>query len=287
VYDVAVPVVVCLRSNTPVDLAWIVETDLDADLGEALGLTPGGGRLGTLLNGALDALIDRGGPARRLRLDLLPHGHATVIVSPADDLPVELWTRLVDRAPVALLTRLGDDGDRVVETVLADDDPEARELMARGQSARMLRDGEVLSVFAPTPRMVLLGRGPIIDAIEHACAVVGWKVHRSGEPSQLTLLAQSLTPSDSVVVLSHDLEAATAVLGAALDGRSGYIGALGSARMQDQRRQWLLEQGYDDLDRVHGPAGLAIGAAGPGEIAIAVLAEALAVHHGVAPQHNA
>lgn len=283
-YDVAVPVVVCLRSNTPVDVAWVIETDLETDLSDALGLTPGGGRLGGLLDGALDALIDRGGPARRLALDLLPHGRATILVSPADDLPVELWQRLVDRTPVALLTRL--DGDRVVDTVLADDDPDAHELLARGESGRVLREGEVLSVFGPTPRMVLLGRGPIIDAIEQACAVVGWKVHRSGEPSQLILLAQSLTPPDSVVVLSHDLEAATAVLGAALDGRSGYIGALGSARMQEQRRQWLAEQGYDDLHRIHGPAGLPIGAGTPGEIAIAVVAEAVAVRHDAAHQQN-
>lgn len=283
-YDVAVPIVVCLRSNTPVDVAWVIETDLETDLSDALGLTPGGGRLGGLLNGTLDALIDRGSPARRLALDLLPHGRATVLVSPADDLPVELWPRLVDRTPVALLTRL--DGDRVVETVIADDDPDAHELLARGECGRVLREGEVLSVFGPTPRMVMLGRGPIIDAIEQACAVVGWKVHRSGEPSQLVLLAQSLTPPDSVVVLSHDLEAATAVLGAALDGRSGYIGALGSARMQEQRRQWLAEQGYDDLHRIHGPAGLPIGAGTPGEIAIAVVAEALAARHDTADQQN-
>jgi xanthine dehydrogenase accessory factor len=142
----------------------------------------------------------------------------------------------------------------------------------------VVRPGEILTTFAPVPRLVLLGGGPIVEAIEQVAGVVGWNVTRSGDPSRLTMLAQDLGPRDSVVVMSHDLEAATAVLGAALEGDAGYIGALGSRRMQEQRAAWLTDEGYVGLDRVHGPAGLDIGAATPGEIAVAVVAEAIATH---------
>ena len=57
----------------------------------------------------------------------------------------------------------------------------------------------------------------------------------------------------------------------------GYIGALGSRRTQQARADWLAYRGVTDLERVHGPAGLDIGANTPAEIAVSILAEALAV----------
>ena len=67
-------------------------------------------------------------------------------------------------------------------------------------------------------------------------------------------------------------------LAAALSGRCGYVGALGSRRTQAARREWLTEHGVDDVAqaRIHGPAGLDIDAHTPGEIAISVAAEILA-----------
>jgi xanthine dehydrogenase accessory factor len=77
-------------------------------------------------------------------------------------------------------------------------------------------------------------------------------------------------------VFAHDLEAAGTVLQAALQSSVGYIGALGSRRMQQQRADWLAARGVTGLERIHGPAGLDIGASSPGEIAVSVLAEAIA-----------
>jgi xanthine dehydrogenase accessory factor len=285
VHDIAVAVSACLRAGTRVDVAWLVEADLGVapDLGEAVGLTPGGGRLGALLGGALDdRLASTTGAPRLARfwvddLEAAAHGLAhggsvSVLVVPAETLPADLWPLLLAREPVAVRTVL--DGDRAASTEITRDPA----LLAGGHSLREVRDGEILSVFAPAPRLVLLGRGAIVDAIEQVAAVVGWKVTRSGEPSRLTLLAQDLAPRDSLVVMSHDLEAATTVLGAGLESEVGYIGALGSRRMQEQRAAWLTDEGYVGLDRIHGPAGLDIGAVSPGEIAVAVIAEAVATH---------
>jgi xanthine dehydrogenase accessory factor len=69
-------------------------------------------------------------------------------------------------------------------------------------------------------------------------------------------------------------------LSAALSSQAGYIGALGSRRTQQARADWLAYRGITDLDRVHGPAGLDIGASSPPEIAISILAEALATASG-------
>ena len=68
---------------------------------------------------------------------------------------------------------------------------------------------------------------------------------------------------DKLVVISHDDDLAGPALAAALDGPVGYIGALGSRRTQQSRADWLAYRGITDLDRVHGPAGLDIGASTP------------------------
>ncbi|MFM8895206.1 MAG: XdhC family protein, partial [Actinomycetales bacterium] len=57
---------------------------------------------------------------------------------------------------------------------------------------------------------------------------------------------------------------------------AGYIGSVGSQSMQRSRADWLAYQEVIDLSRVHGPAGLALGAQSPPEVAVAIAAEILA-----------
>ena len=60
-YEIALSVAACLRAGTRVDVAWVVEAQgLGArDMGEALAITPGGGRVGSVLGGSLnDQLTD-------------------------------------------------------------------------------------------------------------------------------------------------------------------------------------------------------------------------------------
>ena len=88
------------------------------------------------------------------------------------------------------------------------------------------------------------------------------------EASAATGVIAGLAVLDKVVVISHDDELAGPALAAALAGQVGYIGALGSRRTQQSRADWLAYRGVTDLDRVHGPAGLDIGASTPAEIAV-------------------
>jgi len=79
----------------------------------------------------------------------------------------------------------------------------------------------------------------------------------------------------AVVSLSHDPKIDDPALAAALDSDAFYIGALGSRRTQESRRRRLTERGYSEqqLARIHGPVGLAIGARSPAEIAVSIMAE--------------
>lgn len=79
----------------------------------------------------------------------------------------------------------------------------------------------------------------------------------------------------AIVALTHDPKVDDPALTTALRSDCFYVGALGSKKTHAARRERLTQQGFNrgDLDRIHGPIGLAIGARSPAEIAIAILAE--------------
>ncbi len=79
----------------------------------------------------------------------------------------------------------------------------------------------------------------------------------------------------AVVLLTHDPKVDDPALLAVLPTPAFYVGALGSTRTHARRLQRLTEAGVDEATqaRIHGPAGLDIGARTPAEIAISVLAE--------------
>ena len=79
----------------------------------------------------------------------------------------------------------------------------------------------------------------------------------------------------AVVALTHDPKLDDPGLDVALRSEAFYIAALGSRRTHAGRLERLKELGHDaaTLARIHGPAGLDIGAVSPAEIAISVMAE--------------
>ena len=91
-----------------------------------------------------------------------------------------------------------------------------------------------------------------------------------------------LGPRDALLVFSHDPKFDEPALLAALQTEAGYIGALGSRRTVADRHRRLAESGAGeaDLERIHSPAGLDIGARDAEETAISILAEILAVRSG-------
>jgi xanthine dehydrogenase accessory factor len=136
----------------------------------------------------------------------------------------------------------------------------------------------VVTVLRPVPTLVAAGPGPVGDAVVRLADVLGWRTHRAPDAASAIPLVVGLTVLDSLVVTGHDDEVAGRILEAGLSGRVGYIGVVAPRARQQARLAWLADRNITALDRIHGPAGLDIGARTPGEVAAAVLAEAIAVH---------
>lgn len=84
-----------------------------------------------------------------------------------------------------------------------------------------------------------------------------------------------------VVVLTHDPKIDDPALQAALPSQAAYVGALGSRRTAQKRRDRLSTAGMsqDLLDRLHAPIGLPLGGQSTGEIALSILAEIVQVRN--------
>lgn len=86
----------------------------------------------------------------------------------------------------------------------------------------------------------------------------------------------------AIVALTHDPKIDDLALIDALQSEAFYIGALGSLTNTLVRKERLREFNVsaEQLERLHGPVGLAIGALTPPEIAVSVMAEIIAVKYG-------
>ena len=299
-YDIAVSVISCLQAGTRVDVAWAVETHGlgSRDHTEALMITPGGGRVGAVMSGSLnDSLAGlAGGEGRGRIVDLQVSevdalvvglscgGDARCLLVPAAEFPAGLWERLAEREPVCLVARL--DGDEVAEISLYDAGTidtageDTARLFRRGVSTSTVSAETVTTVLWPVPKLLIIGAGTIADALVAGADLLGWHTETMTDADSAATVLAGLTRLDNVVVISHDNELAGRALIAALAGGTGYIGALGARRTQQARAAWLAEHDVTDLDRIHGPAGLDIGANTPAEIALSILAEAQAVRSG-------
>ena len=85
--------------------------------------------------------------------------------------------------------------------------------------------------------------------------------------------------SCAVIALAHDPRVDDLAIYAALQGRAHFVGALGSQRNAQLRRQRLMELGLSEchLSKLKAPVGLAIGSHTPIEIAISIAAQLVEV----------
>jgi xanthine dehydrogenase accessory factor len=201
-------------------------------------------------------------------------------------------------------TRNGTLSDRLDEPAMA----AARAAMIEGQSERLtLHDlaPEPIEIFIdvlqPSPTLILVGGVHIAIALTAIAKTLGYRTividprRAFGSEARfphVDRLIQAwpddafkqvvLTRSTAVAMLTHDPKIDDPALKIVLPSRAFYIGALGSRKTQEQRRQRLLKAGLSeaDLNRLHGPIGLGIGAQTPEEIALAVMAQIVAVCNG-------
>ena len=89
-----------------------------------------------------------------------------------------------------------------------------------------------------------------------------------------------LTERDAFVMCDHDTPDMETLLRAALAGDAGYVAMMGSRRRAEKVFESLQDLPTSTLSRLHVPAGLDTGGRSPGEIALSVVAEVVAVSHG-------
>jgi xanthine dehydrogenase accessory factor len=218
-------------------------------------------------------------------------GRARLLIQPATQIPSETWRLLADRNPCCLISRLADDigGTDVytpdtVGTITGRHATEIARLAARGSSRTTVLAEQDLLVTAlwPVPALLVIGDGLIADALCSVARLLDWTASTADGEAQATSAAAALRTGDGIVVLSHDLEISGNALRAALEGPASYVGALGSRRTQAARAGWLTAHCVAEsaVARIHGPAGLDIGAMTPYEIALAIIAEMLAARTG-------
>jgi xanthine dehydrogenase accessory factor len=129
-------------------------------------------------------------------------------------------------------------------------------------------------------RLLVVGDGPVSERLAPMAGMLGWEAMVA---ATLPEALAGVRTADAVVVTSHHAEVDGPAIAAALAAEPAYVGAMGSRKTQARRREWLLANGMseDELARVHGPAGLDIGADSPAEIALSILAEMVATLRGV------
>lgn len=285
-----------LAGQVLADDAPVVETyGISDDTAFSVGLTCGG---------ILDVLVQPVGELERdvLRgvLDRLqadePVALATVVAGPAR------LGALLAVTPEGVAGSLGTEG---LDVAVVDD---ARGMLAQGQTGtrhygprgerRVDEVAVFVQAFTPPPRMLVFGATDFAGAVARAGVFLGYRVtvvdarpvfataRRFPDAHEVVcdwphryltaeLAAGRVDERTALCVLTHDPKFDVPLLEVALRSPAGYIGAMGSRRTHDDRLAKLRETGLDtpDLQRLHSPIGLDLGARTPEETAVSIAAE--------------
>ena len=185
----------------------------------------------------------------------------------------------------------------------------AKDAARRDQAVRAMHEGAdwFLTVFNPPLDLAVIGAVHIAQPLVAMAKLAGYGVRvidprtRFATPERFpdaTLVHEwpdealdrtPLTARSALVALTHDPKLDDPALTAALRSPAFYIGALGSRQTHARRLERLAALGFspDELKRMRGPIGLAIGARSPAEIAVSILAEMTAILRGAQPKESA
>ncbi|RLJ64663.1 XdhC family protein [Sulfurisoma sediminicola] len=248
-------------------------------------------RSGELLSGPVRALRYGETPEEAARFGLPCGGKLEIVVEPAPqrDALEALRQRLAARLPSRRVLDVAS-GLSTVEAAAAD--------VAFGWDGARL-----LVPHGPRLRLLIIGAGQISLHLAHLALMLDYEVlvcdpreeYRTawnvagarlvdGMPDDaVTALAPDARTA--VVALTHDPKLDDLALLEALASPAFYVGALGSFRSNQRRRERLREHFAVDaaaLARLRGPVGFRIGSRTPAEIALAVAAEMTAAKNGIA-----
>ena len=223
---------------------------------------------------------------------------------------------LRDNAPAVLLTRMSGEGSRHLlvrpeSSTVGDWGTAQAEAERLAQEAYDEREPSVLElagsevfvqVFPRRDQLLVIGAGHITIPLVQYAATLDFETvvvdprkvfatterfpvapdHLIPKWPQEALAGRSLNKDTYAILLTHDPKIDDPALHLLLKSPVRYIGALGSRRTHAKRCDRLREAGIDEasISRIKGPAGLDIGASTPAEMAISMIAEAIAAKRG-------
>jgi xanthine dehydrogenase accessory factor len=230
-------------------------------------------------------------------------------IAPGDDADGGTLPRLVGaiqtRQRVALVTHLAT-GAQTVARSPTDAGPELApaldDAFRRGRSVALEGSGgEIfINVFNPAVRLIIVGAVHVAQPLAPMAHALGYDVvivdprsafateERLGDAAIVRDWPDEALPKigmdgrTALIALTHDPRIDDPALIAALASEAFYVGALGSRKTHAKRVERLLQAGVAaaDIERIHAPVGLDIGAQGAGEIAVSIIAEITAVQRG-------
>jgi xanthine dehydrogenase accessory factor len=198
-------------------------------------------------------------------------------------------------------TRDGSLGDLELDASAAD---RAASAIWSERSELYEQDGQTLfvDVVAPPPRLIIFGAVDFAAQLAASAKLAGWRAFvvdprkRFATPDRFPEAERVIAAwpdkaldelggidrATLIAVLTHDPKLDDAVLRIALRSDAQYIGAMGSRRAQEKRRERLVAEGLTDeeLGRLAAPIGLDIGALTAAETAISIMGEITAVRRG-------
>jgi len=316
--DVMTDVKAWLEQGDPVAVATVISTwgSAPRPAGSRMAISQSGKIAGSVSGGCLEGevfeqaqAILKGKPASLFHygvsddlawtVGLSCGGEIDVLVEPLAQVHRDLMTALEAESPVVLRTDVGESPG--ASALLTPADPDAAELLDRENPVR--QDGHFLEPFPRPPELFIFGGSHVAIPLTRLATVLGYRVTIVDARSKFAdagrfpgahkvihawpdevLSGMPMDASSYVVILTHDPKFDDPTIRAALAGHPRYIGAIGSRKTHRDRVARLVAAGItpEELERVHAPIGLDLGAQTAEETALAILSEMVAVRHGKA-----
>lgn len=244
--------------------------------------------VGLPCGGEIDVWVERFVPGAFARAASEPDGRAARIVA-------------VEGPHLGHALVVGPDGAAEGELEVAPDAVARAEALM--WTERSERHGELfIDVTAPAPRLVIFGAVDYAAALCRLARTCGWRPYVAdprgffarpdrfpeaeqvvaGWPAEAWAQIGPIDRATSIAVLTHDPKLDDAALEIALRSEAPYVGAMGSQRANEARRERLLALGFteEDVARVVSPIGLDLGALTPEETALSIMSEVSAIRNG-------
>ena len=220
--------------------------------------------------------------------------------------PGVLATALARKAPLATRWALHPDGRFSGPAAGACEiEGAARRAVEQGRGGLMVGElGKILiEVVRPAPRLLVFGAGPDAVPVVRIASELGWEVvvvdwrpayarQESFREASAVVLCETervgecvdVDGTSAALVMTHHYLRDRSLLRFLLPSAARFIGILGPRKRTESLLEDLAEEGLsvtrEQLERLHGPAGLDIGAESPEQIALALVAEIQAVLAG-------